>query len=92
MDPITRVRDFLLDNVGHMTYPGNPSFNPKAQHWFVPVYCRTGRGNLVVGEIEVDREGHIVFAPSKEEMLGRLAGSCMSATGAMDPFNAGANP
>jgi len=74
MDPVTRVRDFLLDNVGHLTRPGNPSFDSKTQHWLVPIYCRTERGNLVVGEVELDRDGHIIFAPSKEEMIARVAG------------------
>jgi hypothetical protein len=73
MDPVTRVRDFLLDNVGHMTHPGNPSFDPKTNHWRVPIYCRTARGSVVVGDVELDRDGHIVFAPSKEEMSARLA-------------------
>jgi hypothetical protein len=72
MDPVSRVRDFLLDNVGHMTYPGNPSFDAKAQHWLVPICCRTEGGSLVVGDVELDREGHIIFAPSKEELCARL--------------------
>lgn len=72
MDPLIRVRDYLLDNVGHMTYPGNASFDRAAQRWFVPIRCRTERGDVVVGDVELDREGHIVFAPSREEMLARL--------------------
>ena len=27
MDPATRVREFLLDNIGHMTHPGQASFD-----------------------------------------------------------------
>ena len=72
MEPMTRVRDYLLDNVGHMTYPGNPSFDSVAQRWFVPIYCRTERGAVVVGDVELDIQGHVVFAPSREEMLSRL--------------------
>jgi len=72
MDPMTRVRDFLLDNVGHLTYPGNPSFDTRAQRWFVPVFCRTNGGDVVVGDVELDQDGHIIFAPSKEEMITRL--------------------
>jgi hypothetical protein len=72
MDPVTRVRDFLLDNVGHMTRPGRASFDAATQHWFVPIYCRTERGEVVVGDIELDRESHIVYAPSREEMIARL--------------------
>lgn len=73
MDPMTRVRDYLLDNVGHMAYPGNASFNAAAQRWFVPIYCRTERGAVVVGDVELDCQAHILFAPSREEMLARLS-------------------
>ncbi len=73
MDPLSRVRDYLLDNVGHMTYPGNPSFDPTTQHWFVPIQCRTDQGGVVVGDVEVDEQGHVVFAPSRAEMLARLS-------------------
>jgi hypothetical protein len=79
MDPVNRVRDFLLDNVGHLTYPGRASFDAASQHWFVPVYCRTDHGAVVVGDIELDGGGHIVFAPSREEMLGRLGASTAAA-------------
>lgn len=72
MDPVSRVRGFLLDNVGHMTYPGRASFDRQTERWFVPIYCRTDRGEIVVGDVELDRDGHIVFAPSQEEMLARL--------------------
>jgi len=72
MDPVSRVRDYLLDNVGHMTHPGHASFDPAAQRWFVPIYCRTERGAVVVGDVELDLQGHIVFAPSREEMLVRV--------------------
>lgn len=73
MDAMSRVRDFLLDNVGHMTHPGNGSFDPASQRWHVPIYCRTERGSLEVGDVELDRDGHIIFAPSKEQMSTRLA-------------------
>jgi hypothetical protein len=73
MDPVSRVRDYLLDNIGHMTFPGNASFDPAAGRWFVPIYCRTGRGAVVVGDVEVDHQGHIVYAPSREELLARLS-------------------
>ena len=72
MDALTRVRDYLLDNVGHLTYPGQASFDAAGQRWFVPIYCRTERGAVVVGDVELDAQGHIVFAPSREEMLARL--------------------
>jgi hypothetical protein len=73
MDPLNRVREYLLDNIGHMTYPGNPSFDLATQRWFVPICCRTAQGPVVVGDIELDSQGHIVFAPSRDYMLTRLS-------------------
>lgn len=72
MDPVSRVRDYLLDNVGHMTFPGRASFDSATKRWFVPIRCRTNRGDVVVGDVELDAQGHIHFAPSREEMLSRL--------------------
>ncbi len=80
MDAMNRVRDYLLDNVGHLTYPGNASFDTSAQRWFVPIYCRTQRGSVVVGDVELDSQGHIVFAPSREELLSRLGVAVGSAS------------
>ncbi len=80
MDPVSRVRDFLLDNVGHMTRPGNASFNFRTQRWLVPINCRTERGDVVVGEVELDQNGHIVFAPSKEELIARLGSALPAAS------------
>ena len=72
MNPVIRVRDFLRDNVGHLTRPGNASFDLASQRWFVPILCRTERGDVVIGDIEVDHEGRLVYAPSKEDLLARL--------------------
>jgi hypothetical protein len=85
MDPMTRVRDFLLDNVGHMTYPGRPSFDSAAGRWLVPIYCRTDRGAVVVGDVETDPHGHIVFAPSREDMLSRLNAAASSVASSAPP-------
>jgi len=75
MDPVIRVREFLLDNVGHMVRPGRSSYDQAAQCWYVPVLYRTQRGEIVVGDVELDRDGRIVFAPSREDMLARIASS-----------------
>jgi hypothetical protein len=79
MDPVTRVKEYLLDNVGHMTYPGHPSYDRVTGRYFVPIYCRTDRGAVVVGDVELDDQGHVGFAPSREEMLSRLGAVSSSA-------------
>jgi hypothetical protein len=63
-----------------MTHPGQASFDSASQHWFVPVYCRTSRGQVIIGDIEVDQQGHIIFAPSREEMLTRLSRTLVPTT------------
>ena len=85
MDAVNRVRDYLLDNVGHMTYPGNASFDPASQRWFVPIYCRTPRGAVVVGDVEVDNQGHILFAPGREELQTRLGAIVGSTSAGVSP-------
>jgi hypothetical protein len=79
MDPLTRVREYLLDNVGHLTRPGHPSRDAATSHWHVPIYCITRLGDRVIGDVEVDEAGHIVAAPSKEELLSRLQRPGMAA-------------
>jgi hypothetical protein len=83
MDPVSHVRDYLMDNIGHMTRPGNASFDRTAQRWLVPIHCRTERGEVVVGDVEVDGEGHIVYAPSRDEVLHRLAAAVRSTPSAV---------
>jgi len=80
MDAVTRLPNYLLDNVGHLTSPGHASFDPAAQHWFVPIYCRTQQGAVVVGDVELGAQGQIMFAPSRDEMLGRLGATAESAS------------
>jgi hypothetical protein len=72
MDPVKRVADFLRDNVGHLTRPGNASYDVPSQHFFVPIRVRTERGEITIGDVEVDCDGHIVYSPSREELDARL--------------------
>jgi hypothetical protein len=71
MDPVIRARDYQRDNLGHMTRPGNPSFHPDTQHWSVPICCRTEAGDVVIGDLELDVDGHIIYAPTREQLLAR---------------------
>jgi hypothetical protein len=72
METVNRVREYLLDKVGHLTYPGPAFFDAATLQWHVPVFCRSIGGSQVVGNIEIDGDGHIVRAPGREEMLARL--------------------
>jgi hypothetical protein len=72
MDPMIRAREYLLDYIDNMTYPGNPSFDQARERWFVPICCSTEVGHVVVGDIEIDGDGHIVFAPSRKDVVERV--------------------
>jgi hypothetical protein len=72
MDPFISARNFLGDNIGHLARPGKPSFDSARQRWLVPVCYRTGKGDQVVGQVEPDLTGSVLFATSREEMLSRL--------------------
>jgi hypothetical protein len=76
MDAVTRAAAYLRDNVGQLTRPGNPSFDPATQRWFVPISVRALQGDVVVGDLELDSAGHIVYAPSKEEIVKRAEELC----------------
>jgi hypothetical protein len=91
MDHVIRVRDYLRDNVGHLAYPGTASFQPATQRWFVPIYCRTDRGAIVVGDVELDAQGHILFAPSREAMVTRLGAIARSTSGRRVGAEGGSN-
>lgn len=73
MDPVSRVCDYLLDNVGHLTRPGSATFDSVRQRWLVPILWRTQEGDVRVGEAEVDRDGRLVCVPDREAILARLA-------------------
>jgi hypothetical protein len=80
MDPVSRARDYLLDHVGHMTFPGSASFDAVSQRWLVSVCCRTARGVVVVGDVQLDAAGHVVSAPGRDDQLARLGATAASAS------------
>jgi hypothetical protein len=80
MDPVKRAADFLLQRVGHMVHPGDARFDSLTRHWWVAICCRTESGTVGLGEIELDADGHVLSAPSREELLEhRLGASATSA-------------
>ena len=62
------VRKYLWSNVGNMTVPGTPRFDAEVGVWHVPVLCDTDRGNLPIGEIQLDEALNFVQLPSKAEL------------------------
>jgi len=72
MDPVKIVRDYLLNNIGHLTRPGTPLLDAASNEWVVPVFCRTATGDVRVGDVTIDEDGRIARAPSREEVLETL--------------------
>lgn len=65
-DIVTR---YLIEHVGDMSLEGSPHFDENRRVWIVPVLCRTSRGILPAGKIELDEQLDIVFATPREEMV-----------------------
>jgi len=69
MEIYEKVKRYLYENIGHLTAPGTPRFDLKAEIWRVPVLCKTERGILIVGEFTLDKKGEFINIPTKQEML-----------------------
>lgn len=68
MEIYEKVREYLYENIGHLTTPGTPRYDLKNEKWKVPVLCKTDRGILVVGEFILGKEGDFLKIPTKNEM------------------------
>lgn len=59
---------YLVSHVGERALADSPRFDEETKVWSVPVLCRTSRGILLAGEIQLNQDLEIVCAPSKEEL------------------------
>lgn len=62
------VVKYLVSHVGERALADNPRFDKERKVWSVSVLCRTARGILLAGEIQLNQDLEIVYAPSKEEL------------------------
>jgi len=62
------VTRYVIEHVGDMAVEGAPVFDEEQRVWIVPIFCRTSRGILPAGKIELDEELNIIFASPREEM------------------------
>jgi hypothetical protein len=62
------VVKYLVSHVGERALADSPRFDEERKIWLVPVLCRTSRGILLAGEIQLNQNLEIVHAPSKEEL------------------------
>ena len=63
------VTRYVIEHVGDMAVEGAPTFDKERRVWTVPILCRTSRGILPAGKIELDEDLNIIFASSREEMV-----------------------
>ncbi len=62
------VVKYLVSHVGERALADSPRFDEERKVWLVPVLCRTSRGMLLAGEIQLNQDLEIIRAPSKEEL------------------------
>ncbi len=66
------VIKYLIEHIGEMTMQGPPQYDEQLQRWRVPIMCRTTRGILPAGEIQLTKRLRIAFVTSREDMLQTL--------------------
>ena len=63
------VTRYVIEYVGDMAVEGSPTFDKEREVWTVSILCRTSRGILPAGKIELDEGLSIIFASPREEMV-----------------------
>jgi len=62
------VTEYVILNLGDMIMEGVPRYDAARARWIVPLLCRTDRGILVAGAVELDDQAQIVEAPNKAQV------------------------
>ncbi len=63
------VTHYLIENIGEMAMQGLIQYDAKLERWRVPILCRTNRGILLAGEIQLTNRLEIQYATPLDEML-----------------------
>lgn len=64
-----KVVAFLIGHVGDMAMQGTPSYDAQLERWRVPIYCRTARGILLGGEIQLTKRLRIDYVTPRSDMV-----------------------
>jgi hypothetical protein len=62
------VIEYVILTLGDMIMEGVPRYDATRARWIVPLLCRTDRGILVAGAVELDEQARIVEAPTKAQV------------------------
>ncbi|GEM_PF-3868122 len=66
-----KARQYLIINVGHLTWESELRWFPDCLEWVGPVFSTQQRH--YVGEIRFTEDGHMVSVPTLEQVITRLA-------------------
>lgn len=67
------ARLYLLDHLGHLLYPSKVRHDAARNRWVATIMCHTERGDLPAGAMELDDNGNVVAAPSKEQISATVS-------------------
>ena len=59
---------YLIENIGNLVGPGEPIFDSKIGVWVVPIFHMSKIAVFSVGEIVIDNEGNILYAPTDKDI------------------------
>lgn len=63
---------YLIENIGNLVGPGEPIFDNKIGVWIVPIFHMSKIAVFPVGEIIIDNEGNILYAPADKDIDNAL--------------------
>lgn len=66
------VTHYLIENIGEMAMQGLVQYDAELKLWRVPILCRTNRGILLAGEVQLTNQLEIQYATPLDEMLDTL--------------------
>ena len=59
---------YLIEYVGNLVSPGEPSFDSKIKVCIVPIFHKSKVTTFRLSEIIIDSEGSIVYVPTKDQL------------------------
>lgn len=65
----TCARVYLAREIGDRATPGTPRLDREKGAWRVAIRCSTPRGTLAVGQMTLSKDGEVLSAPSREELI-----------------------
>jgi len=69
-EAVDKADEYLLLYIGNLVSSGIPLFNKKERTWIVPIIRISSEKTNVLDKIKISENGQIIYAPSREKLIG----------------------